>query len=44
MKNTGFLNKLKKQEKLEIIEPSEEIKQVYIEKFRNRFCKKGKNR
>lgn len=32
MKKQGFLNKLKKEGKLELVEPSEEIKDSYIEK------------
>lgn len=32
MKKSDFLNKLKKEGKLSLVEPSEEIKQAYIEK------------
>jgi len=32
MKRTSFLNRLKKDGKLELVEPSEEIKQSYLEK------------
>ena len=32
MKKPGFLNKLRKEGKLSLVEPSEEIKQAYIEK------------
>lgn len=35
MKNLDFLNKIKKEGKLEIIEPSEEIKESYLQKSEN---------
>ncbi len=35
MKRNNFLNKLKKEEKLELVEPSEEIKDSYSDKSDN---------
>lgn len=35
MKRSGFLNKLKKEGKLELVEPSEEISDSYLEKSSN---------
>jgi len=37
MKTTSFLNKLRKEGRLELVEPSEEVKQSYLEKSESNF-------